>query len=325
MSVRFPAPLFSGLLSADIAAVDALVHAQLHSDAPLVRSVGEHVMQAGGKRIRPMLLLLVAGALGYHGTQHHTLAAVIELIHTASLLHDDVVDESPLRRGLESANMRFGAAAAVLVGDFMHTRAFQLLLEVGDVSVMQVLAEATNTIAEGEVLQLMRVGDVEMSEEAYLDIAYAKTAKLFEVASALGALLCRASPDIVAKAKAYGKHFGIAFQIADDMLDYSGEEHTLGKAAGSDIREGKVTLPLIHLMRYGTFDQKELVRRYFAEGSVQDADRILHAVRHSGVLDQTYRYLLEEMARARTALDGLPTGSHADCLRQLCDFVAARQ
>ena len=226
-------------------AVDAVIRKRLHSDVALVRQVAEYIINAGGKRLRPALVLLCAGALGYKGSRHHELAAIIEFIHTATLLHDDVVDESDLRRGHETANALFGNAASVLVGDFLYSRSFQMMVELGDMRIMRVLSDATNIIAEGEVLQLMNCHDADVDELRYLQVIRYKTAKLFEAASQLGAIIGGADPETERSLADYGTHLGTAFQLIDDVLDYSGTEAETGKHLGDDLAEGKPTLPLI--------------------------------------------------------------------------------
>src|ERR1041384_4090652 len=247
-------------IAEDMKRVEALIDERLASDVPLVRQVASYIVASGGKRLRPALLLLACGAAGYRGEPRFALAAVVEFIHTATLLHDDVVDESELRRGQRTANAAFGNAASVLVGDFLYSRAFQMMVEAGDMRVMGVLAEATNTIAGGEVLQLMGSHDPEVDEERYLDVIRRKTAKLFEAAGRLGGVLARSAPAVEAGLADYGMHVGTAFQVIDDVLDYSGDEATIGKSLGDDLAEGKPTLPLIYAMRCGSAEQAALVR-----------------------------------------------------------------
>ena len=247
-------------IDADMRAVDAVVRTRLHSEVVLVRQVAEYIISAGGKRMRPALVLLSAGACGYAGTRHHELAAVVEFIHTATLLHDDVVDESSLRRGRETANAVFCNPASVLVGDFLYSRAFQIMVGVGSMRVMQVLADATNVIAEGEVLQLMNCRNADIGVDAYLQVIRYKTAKLFEAAGQLGAILGDAGPEIEQAMAFYGMHIGTAFQLIDDVLDYSGHEAETGKHLGDDLAEGKPTLPLIHVIQHGSPEQAALVR-----------------------------------------------------------------
>src|SRR5678816_4050795 len=269
----------------DMRKVDQAIGARLESDVPLVREVAQYIVASGGKRLRPAVLLLAAGAAGYAGEKRvlHDLAAVVEFIHTATLLHDDVVDESALRRGRDTANAAFGNAASVLVGDFLYSRAFQMMVEVADMRVMSVLAEATNTIAAGEVMQLMGSHDPAVDEARYLEVIRRKTAKLFEAASRLGGVVAR-SP-LEERLAAYGMHVGTAFQLIDDVLDYSGDEATIGKSLGDDLAEGKPTLPLIRVLRTGTKEQADVVRHAIVDGGRQDFAAVLGAIRACGALD----------------------------------------
>lgn len=313
------------LIANDMHAVDAVIRNRLHSDVVLVRQVAEYIVQSGGKRMRPALVLLVAGAFGYRGTHHHELAAVVECIHTATLLHDDVVDESDLRRGRDTANAMFGNAASVLVGDFLYSRAFQMMVGVGNMRVMEVLSEATNVIAEGEVLQLMNVHDADVQIEGYLQVIRYKTAKLFEAAARLGALLGgadRATEDAMA---AFGMHLGTAFQLVDDVLDYSGDQSEIGKSLGDDLAEGKPTLPLIHVMQHGTPAQAACVRRAIENGGRDEFAEVLAAIHATGALDETVRYAEAEVAAAKATLDRLPPSQYRDSLLQLSDFAVARR
>jgi len=309
----------------DLAALDRLIHEQLHSNAGLVRHVGEHIINAGGKRIRPLLVFLVARALGYDGYHHHTLATIIEFIHTASLLHDDVVDESGLRRGVESANARFGNAAAVLVGDFMQTRAFQMMLSLNNMKVMEILADATNTIAEGEVLQLMNARQVDLDEAEYFQIIHAKTAKLFEAAGRLGVVAASGSDRAYAAASTYGRSLGMAFQLVDDCLDYAGNTSMLGKNTGNDLREGKMTLPLIYLVQHGTLDEKRYVADYIENGVTAHFEAIMRAVRQSRALEYTAQKAAELSKVALQAIEWFPDGNYKGALVQLCHFAIERK
>ena len=268
MSAPNPAsPTLSlAVITADMKAVDDTIRAQLFSDVPLVSQIADYIISAGGKRIRPALVLLMANAWGYQGNDHHKLAAVIEFIHTATLLHDDVVDESELRRGRQTANSLFGNAASVLVGDFVYSRAFQMMVSINSMRIMQILADATNVIAEGEVLQLMNMHDPDVTEERYLQVIRSKTAKLFEAGTELGCLIAGAPETAIAAAAEYGRSLGTAFQLIDDVLDYSGNQADIGKNVGDDLREGKPTLPLIYLLQNGTEQQRELVRNCIANG-----------------------------------------------------------
>lgn len=305
-------------------AVDRVIRDQLHSDVALIRQVAEYIIGGGGKRLRPALVLLSAGALGYRGRTHHTLAAVVEFIHTATLLHDDVVDESALRRGQPTANTLFGNAASVLVGDFVYSRAFQMMVGAGDMRVLEVLADATNVIAEGEVLQLMNCRNADIDEESYLQVIRYKTAKLFEAAGRLGAILAGASAEAEQALATYGSHLGTAFQLIDDALDYSGEAGVIGKNIGDDLAEGKPTLPLIYAMRKGTVEEAALVRRAVATGGLAELDGVLAAIHSSGALDYTRRQAQAEADAARDALSVIPATQYRDSLIQLASFAVTR-
>ncbi|MBV1775266.1 polyprenyl synthetase family protein [Burkholderiaceae bacterium DAT-1] len=307
-----------------MAKVDALIRTRLHSDVVLVRQVAEYIVSSGGKRLRPVLVLLSAGALGYEGAFHHELAAVVEFIHTATLLHDDVVDESSLRRGRDTANALFGNAASVLVGDFLYSRAFQMMVSVNDMRVMQVLADATNVIAEGEVLQLMNIQDADLDEADYLKVIRYKTAKLFEAASRLGALLNKsdaATEDAMAR---YGMHLGTAFQIVDDVLDYSASAEEMGKNVGDDLAEGKCTLPLIYTMRFGTTDQAAVVRDAIENARADRFAEVLAAVQASGSLERALEAARREAALANEAIAALPNNDFARAMRELAVFAVER-
>jgi octaprenyl-diphosphate synthase len=312
------------LIAADMQAVDRVIRDQLHSDVVLIRQVAEYIIGGGGKRLRPALVLLSAGALGYRGNAHHTLAAVVEFIHTATLLHDDVVDESALRRGRPTANTLFGNAASVLVGDFVYSRAFQMMVNVGDMRVLQVLADATNIIAEGEVLQLMNCHNADIDEESYLQVIRYKTAKLFEAAGRLGAILAGATPEVEQAMAVYGSHLGTAFQLIDDALDYSGEAGVIGKNIGDDLAEGKPTLPLIYAMRQGSAEEAALVRHAVASGGLAELEGVLAAIRSSGALDYTRRQAEAEAEAARNALAVIPATQYRDSLIQLTSFAVTR-
>ncbi len=312
------------LIGPDMKAVDAVIRSRLHSEVVLVRQVAEYIIGAGGKRLRPALVLLAAGALGYRGTHHHELAAVVEFIHTATLLHDDVVDESDLRRGRETANALFGNAASVLVGDFLYSRAFQIMVEIDDMRVMSVLSDATNVIAEGEVLQLMNCHDADVDEARYLQVIRYKTAKLFEAAAQLGAILGGASPEIERRLAKYGMHLGTAFQLIDDVLDYSGAEVETGKHLGDDLAEGKPTLPLIYVMQNGTPEQAACVRGAIENGGRDDFTAVLAAIRATGALDHAKKQAKAEADLAVAAIETLPASTYKDSLLELCLFAVAR-
>lgn len=317
---------FYGLIGPDMSAVDAVIRRSLHSDVALVRQVAEYIVQSGGKRLRPALVLLAARALGYDkGTFHHELAAVIEFIHTATLLHDDVVDGSNLRRGRETANALFGNAASVLVGDFLYSRAFQMMVAVDDMRIMQVLSKATNVIAEGEVLQLMNCHDADLDEAAYLQVIRYKTAKLFEAAAQLGAIIGGGSPEVEAGMATYGIHLGTAFQLVDDVLDYSGAEEETGKHLGDDLAEGKPTLPLIYVLRNGSAQQAAAVRHAIESGGRDDFPQVLAAIRASGALEYTRRRAETEASLAAAALLPLPASQYKDSLLELTLFAVSRK
>ncbi len=312
------------LIGPDMKAVDAVIRARLHSEVVLVRQVAEYIISAGGKRLRPALVLLSAGALGYRGTRHHELAAVVEFIHTATLLHDDVVDESDLRRGRQTANALFGNAASVLVGDFLYSRAFQIMVEIDDMRVMSVLSDATNVIAEGEVLQLMNCHDADVDEARYLQVIRYKTAKLFEAAAQLGAILGGASLEIERRLAEYGMHLGTAFQLIDDVLDYSGAEVETGKHLGDDLAEGKPTLPLIYVMQNGTPEQATCVRGAIENGGRDDFAAVLAAIRATGALEHAKKQAKAEADLAVAAIEVLPASTYKDSLLELCLFAVAR-
>ncbi len=316
--------LSADIVAADMQAVDATIRAQLHSDVPLVSQIADYIVSAGGKRIRPALVLLMANAWGYNGSDHHKLAAVVEFIHTATLLHDDVVDESSMRRGRQTANALFGNAASVLVGDFVYSRAFQMMVSVGNMRVMQILADATNVIAEGEVLQLMNMHDPDVTEERYLQVIRSKTAKLFEAATELGCLITGAAESDVTAAAEYGRSLGTAFQLIDDVLDYSGDAANTGKNVGDDLREGKPTLPLIYLLQHGTAQERELVRNCIEHGDEEHFDDILDAITNSGALEYTRVKAEQASQRAILSLQRLKDSEHKNALIQLANFAVQR-
>ena len=311
-------------LTTDMAAVDAVIRASLTSDVALVTQIAEYIIAAGGKRLRPVLLLLVSGALGYKGPKAHELAAVVELIHTATLLHDDVVDESELRRGRKTANAMFGNAASVLVGDFLYSRSFQMMVGTGSMEIMQVLSEATNVIAEGEVLQLMNVGNAEVSEADYLQVIRYKTAKLFEAASRLGAIVAGADEPAKAKMAEYGMRLGTAFQLIDDVLDYTGNVAETGKNAGDDLAEGKPTLPLLRVLSCGTPEQSAIAHLAIANPGAVSFAVVFEALRASGALDYTRKAAQAEAALAAAAAAALPDSEYKESLLQLCVVAVER-
>jgi octaprenyl-diphosphate synthase len=313
------------LLASDMEAVDAVIRNRLHSEVALVNQVGEYIINSGGKRLRPALVLLSAQAFGYSGKHQHDLAAVVEFIHTATLLHDDVVDESDLRRGRETANALFGNAASVLVGDFLYSRAFQMMVDVGEMRVMQTLADATNMIAEGEVLQLLNCHDADVDEANYMRVIHCKTAKLFEAAMRLGAILGKSSAADEAAASKYGMHLGTAFQLIDDVLDYSAEEAQTGKHLGDDLAEGKPTLPLIYAMQHGTAQQASVVRGAIEQGDVGKFAEVLEIIHATGALEFTRQQALREAGAACSAIAAFADSKHKQCLLELAHFAATRQ
>jgi octaprenyl-diphosphate synthase len=313
------------LLAGDMEAVDAVIRTRLHSEVALVNQVGAYIINSGGKRLRPALVLLSAQAFGYTGKQQHELAAVVEFIHTATLLHDDVVDESKLRRGRETANELFGNAASVLVGDFLYSRSFQMMVEVGEMRVMQILAEATNVIAEGEVLQLLNCHDADVDVANYMRVIHCKTAKLFEAAMRLGAILGKATAADEEAAAKYGMHLGTAFQLIDDVLDYSADEAQTGKHLGDDLAEGKPTLPLIYAMQHGTAEQSVVVRAAIEQGDVGRFSEVLDIIHKTGALEFTRQQALREAEAACAAIAAFSDSKHKQCLLELANFAATRQ
>ncbi len=308
----------------DLASVDAVIRRRLESHVVLIRTIADYIVGSGGKRLRPALVLLTANALGARGPQRHELAAVIEFIHTATLLHDDVVDESSLRRGRKTANAEFGNAASVLVGDFLYSRAFQMIVEIGSVRIMKVLADATNVIAEGEVLQLLNVHDADTDEDKYLRVIRYKTATLFQAATQGGAILGGAGPEAEAALAEYGMHLGTAFQLIDDVLDYSGGPHETGKNLGDDLAEGKPTLPLIRVMNAGTERERTLVRHAIEHGGKSDLDAVVAALHRVGALDYARARARAEADLAIARLDVLPDSAWRDSLLQLAHFSVER-
>ncbi len=313
------------LLAADMAAVDQVITTRLHSEVLLINQIGAYIINSGGKRLRPALVVLSAEAFGYRGKHHHELAAVVEFIHTATLLHDDVVDESALRRGRQTANALFGNSASVLVGDFLYSRAFQMMVEVGEMRVMQTLADATNTIAEGEVLQLLNCHDADVDVVNYMRVIYCKTAKLFEAAMRLGAILGKATTSEEEAIARYGIHLGTAFQLIDDVLDYSADETQTGKHLGDDLAEGKPTLPLIYAMQHGSAAQAAVVRDAIVQGDVEKFDQVLEIIHTTGALDFTRQQALQEAEAACAAIGFLDESKYKRSLLQLAKFAAMRK
>ena len=311
-------------VAGDFAAVNQLILDQLHSRVPLVEKIGHYIISAGGKRLRPLVVLLSARACGADSSEQHSLAAIIEFLHTATLLHDDVVDTSDLRRGRSTANALWGNAPSVLVGDFLYSRAFEMMVALGNMQVMQILANATNVIAEGEVLQLSKVRDANTDEATYMEVIRSKTAMLFEAASHSAAVLAGAKTDQTEALREFGDALGIAFQLMDDLLDYSGDAAEMGKNVGDDLAEGKPTLPLIYTMRHGTEKQAALVRQAIQKGGTEDITPIREAVTASGALDYTARLAQQHADRAIALLDTLPATEYRDALEQLARFAVKR-
>jgi octaprenyl-diphosphate synthase len=309
----------------DFAAVNALIIEQLHSHVPLVENIGHYIVGAGGKRLRPLLVLLIARSLGCNDSRHIRMAAIVEFIHTATLLHDDVVDVSALRRGRATANAQWGNAPSVLVGDFLYSRAFQMLVELGDMRIMAVMANTTNTIAEGEVLQLVNAGDASTNEERYRRVIACKTAQLFEAAAECGALIGGASEETCEELARFGHHLGMAFQLIDDVLDYSGDSAELGKNIGDDLAEGKPTLPLIYTLQLGEPEDAALVRYAINEKSAQDLPRIVEIVQNNGALHYTEQAAQREVEAALACLDELPASRFRDELVALTHFAIKRR
>ena len=305
--------------------MDQVISRRLDSEVPLIGQVSRYIIAAGGKRLRPALLLLTCGALGYQGEQRFNLAAVVEFIHTATLLHDDVVDESALRRGSATANETFGNPASVLVGDFLYSRAFQMMVDAQNMRVMQVLADATNVIAEGEVLQLMNMHNAALDEAGYLQVIRSKTAKLFEASARVGAILAGSSPEIEDACAQYGQALGTAFQVIDDVLDYTGDAEVMGKNLGDDLREGKTTLPLIAAMQRGTASQKDIIKTAIETGGVAMLNEVVDIVKATGALDVARLSATAEAQRAVAAATLLPQGPHTDCLLQLAAQLLDRR
>ena len=313
------------LIADDMLGMDAVIKHRLRSEVPLVSQISSYIVAAGGKRLRPALLLLMCGALGYRGDQRYNLAAVVEFIHTATLLHDDVVDESTLRRGRATANEAFGNPASVLVGDFLYSRAFQMMVDAGNMRVMQTLSEATNVIAEGEVLQLMNMHDASLSEEGYLRVVRSKTAKLFEASARLAALLAESSPLIEQSCADYGQSLGTAFQVIDDVLDYDGDVLEMGKNLGDDLREGKATLPLIVAMQRGTEAERNIVKQAIESGGVGQIETIIAIVKKTGALEATRQAAATEARRALDALQHLPQNRYSEALLELASQLLERR
>ena len=309
----------------DMLAVDAVIRKSLHSEVVLINQVADYIINSGGKRLRPALVLLSAGAFGPIQADHHALAAIVEFIHTATLLHDDVVDESAMRRGRATANNLFGNAASVLVGDFVYTRAFQMMVGINSMRVMEVLAEATNIIAEGEVLQLLNVHDADVTDEAYLKVIHFKTAKLFEAAARLGATISNVSAEQEQAMAEYGMRLGTAFQLIDDVLDLDGDSQRIGKNLGDDLAEGKPTLPLLYAMRNGNALQRDMIRRAIEQGGLEELQSVIQAVHETGALNHVVQLAKAEADAACAAIASLPETRFKQTMLDLAAFAVARK
>ena len=313
------------LTQQDMTAVNDLIFSKLHSDVALINQLGIYIVNGGGKRMRPLLTVLASRAMGYEGSEHLQLAAIIEFIHTSTLLHDDVVDESNMRRGRETANAMFGNSASVLVGDFLYSRSFQMMSELNNLQVMNILSDATNIIAEGEVLQLMNCNDPDTTEESYMQVIYCKTAKLFEAATRLAAVIANQDNETEMAMLNYGKHLGTAFQLVDDIMDYTADAQEMGKNVGDDLAEGKPTLPLLYAMKHGNEQQSTLIHSAIKNGDGMDhLEEILAAMKQTGSLVYTQKKAEQEADKAINALVNLPESEHKQALISLAHIAANR-
>lgn len=312
-------------IGTDFEAVNQFILGNLHSGVPLVEKIGSYIVESGGKRIRPLLVLLAARGCGYQGTEHINLAAVIEFIHTATLLHDDVVDTSDLRRGKATANAKWGNAPSVLVGDFLYSRAFQMLVELNAMPIMAVVSNATNVIAEGEVLQLINCKNPDVDEASYMKVILGKTAMLFEAASQVGAIIANASDQQIQALRLFGRHLGIAFQLVDDVLDYQSSAEEMGKNVGDDLAEGKPTLPLIYAMKHGSEEQRQLIRQAIRKGGLDDLEPIRQAVIASGAIDYTFEQAQLQIDLALEQLKLIPASPFRAILKQLANLAISRR
>lgn len=313
------------LVAADMGRVDEFLTNRLASDVVLINQLSTYIIGSGGKRLRPQLVLLAAAACDYRGHHHITLATVIELIHTATLLHDDVVDASELRRGNDTANSLWGNEAAVLVGDFLYSRAFEMMVDVDSMRVMKILATTTNRIAEGEVMQLMNVRDPDLTESRYIEVIQAKTARLFQAATELGGVIAGQDDTVCEALAQYGMHLGTAFQIADDVLDYQSDDNTMGKNAGDDLAEGKTTLPLIHAMRDGTDTQRALLQQAISEADASQMDEVLEIIKQTDAVQKSLSTARESAEQAVQSLQNVPAGQYRDALETLARYSVDRQ
>ncbi len=312
------------LINDDMQSVNTLIQKRLQSEVALVNQLGNYIVNSGGKRLRPILLLLSARAFGYTGTNHINLATVVEFIHTATLLHDDVVDASELRRGRQTANSVWGNEASVLVGDFLYSRSFQMMVEIKNMRVMDILSNATNIIAEGEVLQLLNCNDPDTSEASYLQVIHSKTAKLFEAAAQLGAVISEQASELEQAMAIYGMHLGTAFQLIDDVLDYSATSEEMGKNIGDDLAEGKPTLPLIYALKHGTSAEQEILRQAITKGGKELINEVIAAIKSTNAIEYTAQAARKEAQKATQALTGLPASPYTDALLALADFSVNR-
>mgnify|MGYP001585130080 FL=1 len=312
---------FHKAVEQDFSAVNELIIENLYSKVGLVENIGHYIVDSGGKRLRPVVVLLSALANGYQGKQHLSVAAVIEFIHTATLLHDDVVDVSALRRGRETANQQWGNAPSVLVGDFLYSRAFQMLVDLGDMDIMRVIADATNVISEGEVQQMANAGNADINEQIYFEVIYRKTAKLFESAAQIGAIVASGDQQPMAD---YGKHLGMAFQTIDDVLDYQGDVSTIGKNVGDDLSEGKMTLPLIHARDHLDRNERDMICQAIETKSAEHFSAILSAVQSCGSLDYAVEQAKNQVELAKKSLVGLPESQFKTVMAELADFSVSR-
>jgi octaprenyl-diphosphate synthase len=312
------------LIEDDMSAVDAMIQSRLQSDVVLINQLGHYIINSGGKRLRPALAILCARACGYKQAQHINLATIIEFIHTATLLHDDVVDNSDMRRGRETANNLWGNEASVLVGDFLYTRSFEMMVEMESMRLMQILSHTTNVIAEGEVLQLLNCNDADTTEQSYLEVIHHKTAKLFEAAGQLGAVISQSSPEVELAISKYAMHLGSAFQLVDDLLDYSESSETIGKNIGDDLAEGKPTLPLIYAMKHGSVEESQLIREAIEQGQRDKIDDIITIINKTGAIDYTAQAARKEVEHAKQSLNIIDESKYKTALISLADFSINR-
>ena len=317
-------PAIQGLLADDMQAVNEVILRRLRSDVALINQIGAYIVNSGGKRLRPMIVLLSARASGYRGTHHIDLAAIIEFIHTATLLHDDVIDDSTMRRNQETVNAVWGNEASVLVGDFLYSRSFEMMVDVDSMRVMEILSHATNRIAEGEVLQLLNCNNPDTTEEQYMEVIDRKTATLFQAGARLGAVLAGASPEQERAMADYGLKLGTAFQLVDDALDYNSSNEDIGKNIGDDLSEGKPTLPLIYAIRRGSPEQREKLRAAIENGGLEHIDIVMEAIESTDAIDYTAALARREAEKAKAALAGFPDSPQRDALRGLADFSVNR-